>query len=73
MYQTQTRDSMSLSKTKKELAQWIERGNAKSYACKLHQLRINIAEALFIMSIKGSECGWRYQEAVVREMIRLEL
>lgn len=62
---------MSLSKTKKELAQWIERDNAKVYACKLYQLRITIAEALSIMSTIQA-VGWRYQEDVVREMIRLE-
>ena len=66
-----SRDSQTLSLSKREMAGWIERGGATHYAFRLHQLGITIAEALFIMSDEP-EMGWRYQEDVIREMVRLE-
>ena len=66
-----SRDSQTLSLSKREMAKWIERGGAVHYAYRLYQLKITIAHALFIMSDEP-EMGWRYQEDVIREMVRLE-
>ena len=75
-----TRDGQSLPPSKREMVAWINPTClAEEYACKLHNLRITIHEALSIMNSKykrqdqydARPRGWRYQERVVREMIRL--
>ena len=60
-----------LSPTKREMANWIGSEAPVPYAYKLHQLKITVAEALYIMA-DVLELSYKYQERVVREMIRLQ-
>ncbi len=68
------KDHMTLALSKKEMARWLapcQMVRPEEYSCKLRQLRLTLAECLYIMS-ETPEMGWRWQERVVREYIKLE-
>jgi len=50
---------------------WIGRVPPVEYAKRLHNLKVKVSEALFVMS-SIREMGWDYQELVVRELIKLQ-